>query len=355
MRGVGLLAAFAAVLGGAPAFAAASFGDKAFVDAAGNLMTVDRLRARCPEANAPPLSNDLAAWERKARIPELRRTLAAVRQHPQEARSYAALDESLGKLLGGLAGRECDALRRWLALPQAQAAWTGEPPAAPRTAAAIPAPAGARPAAKGDIQGYGLITQYGLGYGGMVTFNFEPVVLYRSGDMLKDLKGLANPAGATADRAANPKRWTRWRLAGGVYEYAQTDGKWGKIYNNKVWATPPLANLSGRYVTTGGGGNTAMGGTDAVFVQTTYEFLPGGRLVRDGFASATSSFEGGGARSSTVTGARQGARAGRYTVDGLFMNIAYDDGGRDRVTFMTHPSDPDIIWINGADYIRKGR
>jgi hypothetical protein len=365
MRVLGIVAALAVVVCASPAVAAASFSDKAFVNAAGSLMMVDRLRARCPAAAQPPMSAELAAWERDARVPDLRRAVAAARRDPEGDKLYTALDSALGKLLEPMAGQECQGLQRWLATPQARATWSGDVPAAApappvraasaaRPPAVVPASAQATPAPR-DIQGYGLILQYGLGYGGMVTSSFEPVVLFRSGDMLKDLKGLNTPGGASADRQANPKRWTRWRLAGGVYQWAQSNGEWGKIYNNKVWTSAPVTNLSGRYVATGGGGNTAMGGTDAVFVQTAFEFLPGGRVVRDGFASASSSVEGGGSRTSTVTGARQGPRTGRYSVDGVFMTIAYDDGSRERVTFMSYPTDPDIVWINGSDYVRKGR
>ena len=96
-----------------------------------------------------------------------------------------------------------------------------------------------------------------------------------------------------------------------------------------------------------------LGGNDALFTQSAFEFRPGGQVLRQGLAGARSVVEMGGTRTSAVAGARQGPRPGRYTMDGLFMTIAYEDGVRERVMLMTHPGDPDIIWINGEDYIRR--
>ena len=189
-----------------------------------------------------------------------------------------------------------------------------------------------------------------MGYGGMITVKFEPAVLFQNGEILTDLDGLADPA---RDRRANPAHWSRWRQTGGVYEYATESGKWNKVLNNQVWRSTPVTSLSGRFTHVGGGGNLAMGGTDAVFTQRTFDFLPGGRVARDALASASSSVEGGGSKTSTTTASRSGQRVGRYTVQGLTLQIAYDDGSRESHTFMTYPRDPGIIWIDGAAYTRK--
>jgi hypothetical protein len=227
-------------------------------------------------------------------------------------------------------------------------------PLAPAPAAPIPTTEGRRATTPaGEIQGYGLIQAYGMGYGGMITVRFKPVVLFRSGDLLLDIAGLANSAGPAADRRASPKHWSRWRQAGGVYQYAKSDGSWGGVHDNQVWTSPPTAKLGGVYESTGGTGSIATSGSDAVFVRSSFEFRPGGRVVRQGFAGSSTAVEAGGSRTSTVTGARQGPRAGRYSVEGMFLTIAYDDGGRERATFMTHPSDPNIVWVNGVDYVRR--
>jgi hypothetical protein len=183
----------------------------------------------------------------------------------------------------------------------------------------------------------------------MVTVIYKPVVLFTSGDILLDVKSLAEPGGIAADKAANPEHWSTWRKSGGKYEYVGGSGTWRPILNNQVWTQPPsAAGLQGRFVAAGGTGNVAMGGTSAVFTQTTFRFLPGGRLVREGLASSTSEASG----ASTVTGSK-GERAGRYTIDGLTLTIAYDDGSSDSAILMTHPKDKDIIWINGIAYTRE--
>jgi len=346
----------------------ADFKDERFADAVGSLVVTDTLRAQCPSAGAAPLAPRLADWERENRIADLRAAIANARKAPGGEDQYRKLQSSTAMLAPAVFGRGCEGLDKWLSRPEAKlagsfdggarpapaAAPTGRPaPAAVSTAVSSPAaPAPAAPAITGDVLGYGLIQTYGSGYGGMVTVKFTPVVLFRSGEILTDMKGMTAPGGLAADRRANPGRWSKWRQQGGVYQYQNRSGEWRPVNGNKVWTTPPNANLSGKYVSTGGGGNLSVGGSDAVFVERSYTFQPGGRVTLGGFSSASSSFEGGGSRSSTVTNARRPAKTGRYTVSGLTMTIAYDDGGSDQVLLMTYPTDPDIIWINGEAYTK---
>ena len=369
MRTYRLAALVAAACGLAgPAFGQAlSLQDRGFAEAVGYMLLVDHLRARCDAADRPPLSDQLRAWDTANRTPALRRATATARQDPQGEANYRQLEDALTKTLAPLDAQACVALQSWLNSPKASLATT-QPQvlaalAGPARAAPAPAPtaraaqASARPAnattpaaSAGALHGYGLIQTYGMGYGGMITVKFQPAVLFQNGEILTDLDGLADPAG---DRRANPAHWSRWRQTGGVYEYATQSGKWNKVLNNQVWRSAPVTSLSGRFTHTGGGGNLAVGGTDAVFTQRSFDFLPGGRVARDALASASSSVEGGGSKTSTTTASRSGQRVGRYTVQGLTLQIAFDDGSRESHTFMTYPRDPGIIWIDGAAYTRK--
>jgi hypothetical protein len=349
---LGLLAGWMALAAGS-AGAAPSFSDTALANAVGRILMTDLLRERCPSAGQGQLAAGVADWERRNRAAEVRRAVEVARRDPQEDAQYLKARAGMEQALSAVKGQECEGLKQWIASPQSDIAWR----ATTTTTSPRPAPAPANrpqlPATPANIQGYALIQTYGLGYGGMMVVRFEPVVLFRSGDLLMDLKGLAAPGGVAAYRRSNPENWSRWRLAGGTYEYAKKDGSWGKISGNKVWSSPPTGRLAGAYVRTTGAGNLAMGGTSAVFAQTAYEFRPGGRVLRRGFSSASTSVEGGGSRTSTVTGANAGPKTGRYTVSGVMMTIAYDDGETERATLMTHPTDPDIIWLDGYEYIRE--
>jgi len=226
------------------------------------------------------------------------------------------------------------------------------PPGAAR-ATPLENPAAGRPASHDDIQGYSLIQRYGTGFGGMITVRLVPVVLFKSGDLLTDLAGLSSAGGSSADRAAHPERWSRWRQSGGAYQYLKRDGSWGPIYQNKVWTSVPSAALTGRFTRTGGTGNLALGGSDAVITQSSFDFRPGGTLVREGFAGAGASVEGAGATTRVTTSGRTTPRTARYVVNGLEMTISYAEGGSERLTLMAHPTDPKILWIDGLEYIRR--
>jgi hypothetical protein len=324
LRNCAALAVFCVALP-VDAWAAADFSDRQFVTAVGQMVATDSLAERCPEArkSGTAVASALKDWERRNAIPALRQAVTAAQADDTCRRTFQTLKVSM---------------------------WS--------QAAAVPASSSAAAAPRETsvpkgVLGYGLIQSSGLGYGGMVAVIYKPVVLFTSGDILLEVKGLADPGGIAADRAANPARWSTWRKTGGKYEYAGKSGTWRPILNNQVWTEPPSTSaLQGRFVATGGTGNTAMGGTSAVFAQTTYRFLPGGRLIREGFASSSSEASGGGSTTSVVMGSK-GERAGRYTIDGLTLKVTFDDGRQDSAILMTHPTDKDIIWINGIAYTRE--
>jgi len=326
------------------------FTDKAFVTAAAQVATVDVLASHCPDAAKPGTSirDALQAWEARNRAGALRQMTMAT----DEGRTgYQAVREKLEERMAPVLGQACEALSQWLAAPAAEidagyrARLANDTQATPPKSAP-PAKAGAPVQ---GITGYGLIQSYGMGYGGMMVVRYDPAVLFASGDILLDVTGLADPDGVAADKAAHPEHWSKWRKTGNTYEYASRSGKWNGLVNNQVWTTPPsAAGLTGRFTATGGGGNTALGGTSAIFTQTSYTFQPGGRITREGLASATSEASS----ASTVAGSRRN-RSGRFTIDGLTLTITYDDGRKDTAILMTHPTDANIIWIDGVAYTRE--
>jgi len=318
--------------------------DRQVLEAIGTLIAVDHLRAHCASAAQPPLADRVRTWD-AAGGARLRSAIAATRQDPKADALYRDMERRMGAALAPHDAQACVLLASSLGTPPAPPGLSGatsRPPAQEKAGAAPPA--ASRP---GDrIAAFGMLLNYGMGYGGMIVASYDPIVLFADGSILTEIKGLADPA---ADRRANPAHWSRWRQTGGRYEYLTRGGKWDAIPAEQVWTSPPNASrLTGRFTHIGGGGNVALGGTSAVFAQTSYTFLPGGRLTREGVASASS--EAGETR--TVTGSRSGARSGRYSIRGFTIDVQYGDGQREQMVLMTHPRDPNIIWLDGTSYTR---
>ena len=314
------------------------------LEAIGTLIAVDHLRAHCASAGRPPLADQVRAWD-AAGGAKLRAAIEATRQDPKADALYRDMERRMGAALAPHDTQACVLLASSLGTPPAPPGLSGATsPAAAQEKAGQPPSAG--PRSGNRIAAFGMLLNYGMGYGGMIVASYDPVVLFADGSILTDVTGLADQA---ADKRANPSHWSRWRQAGGRYEFLTRGGEWHAIPAEQVWTSPPNASrLIGRFTHVGGGGNLALGGTSAVFAQTSYIFQPGGRLTREGMASASA--EAGETR--TVTGSRSGARGGRYSVNGFTIDVHYDDGQREQMVLMTHPRDPNIIWLDGTSYTR---
>jgi hypothetical protein len=199
------------------------------------------------------------------------------------------------------------------------------------------------------IQTVGFYTKTGTGYGGMLTFYPTPVVLFRNGDALKDAEGLNNPGGIAAHRSANPDDWTKWRRNGAAIELMK-DGAWDKItYTKTMDRLPNGYTLQGSYRSTGGGGNLAMGGGDAVVAWSNMSFDRQGGFSSGGGAGATSSSASG----SVVTSGQSANEYGRYSINGYTLTLNYADGRVERRMIVTEAADPSVIWLDGTGYTRR--
>lgn len=237
----------------------------------------------------------------------------------------------------------------------------------PLPASSIPLPAAtpaAKPAAKPastpgsaadmtrvakDIEGFAFDSCTRIGYGGMVMFTPCPVVLFRDGSALTDVEGLSDPQGIAANRAAQPKHWTQWRRAGERIQLMKADG-WKNITYTSVYSTlPKNFRLDGRFSSTSGGGNTALGGGQAVIAWSDYLFRPDGSVRRDGGAGASSNDSG----VSVTTSSKAAGKSGRYHIEGLILVIEYDDGSSERRVIIADPKDAGTgtMWLDGEGYV----
>jgi hypothetical protein len=129
-------------------------------------------------------------------------------------------------------------------------------------------------------------------------------------------------------------------------------GAWTNLPFSAVYRRVPAGfSLSGRYQRTSGVGNIAMGGTDAVTAWQTYDFFPGGRVIKGGGAGAQAT----GGDFSTISRSVAPNRRGRYAIDGLTLVLTYDDGSTESAIIVTDPEDPKVVWLNGRDFIRSRR
>ncbi len=196
------------------------------------------------------------------------------------------------------------------------------------------------------IDSFGFTTRMTMGVGGFLTQDIYPVVLFRNGEALKDVKGLTYSGGLSAHRSSNPDDWTRWRRSGGRVELQTSEGWKPLPFSQTYQSLPNQFRLEGTYRSLSGTGNVAISGSSSVAAWRTYTFSSDGRVVRDGGAGASS---GGTVTSSTAPNQR-----GRYQIDGLILRIRYDDGTTEERMLITNPKDPkSAIWLDGYGYSRR--
>lgn len=375
--------------GGAPALQGAYADTPApsqdLMKAAVVVLTYDALAAECRRAGAP--SADVAArtgeWERTNRVDRVRVRLPELMVDPARRAQLERASRSIVDVVHSKGADPCLASGALVRTPEAQfgalvpelAAENAAPDrgATGRDGANAPVPsnrtagggAGSRTASSpatpaapsriadttlAQIEGFAFDTRPAMGFGGFITIEVYPVVVFRDGWLLTDVTALGHPGGLQASRRDRADDWTHWRRVGGELQ-RQGEKGWEKLEFQKVYARLPANfRLEGTFRRLGGGGNLAVGGTDAVAVWSEYTFTSDGRVQRGGGAGARS--EAGDV--STVTRGAAPSRSGRYRVDGLRLRIDYDDGTSEAPVLVADPSDPKgAIWLDGEGYVQR--
>jgi hypothetical protein len=172
-----------------------------------------------------------------------------------------------------------------------------------------------------SIETVGFYSKIGYGYGGMLTFDPTPIVLFKSGEALYEMAALKFAGGLAAHKAAHPKAWTTWRRSGKAIEVVGSKG-WQKIaYAATMDRLPPGYRLVGDYQRMGGGGS-----------------------------GSSSTEESADSRTSVVTSGRAPNRYGEYVIDGYTLTLNYADGHSERRMIVTNITDPGVIWLDGSGY-----
>lgn len=336
--------------------------------AAVTLRTFDHFAGACTRGPGfdPAASRAVAAWVTAQRVAQVRARVDEVERNPRQKQVIASAVESLAERLREQSLGDCAVAVSITRTSEAQFLTSapdlaGAPaggdsaapaaPARPPSGNAAAAPSIVTPELLAAIDSIGFDTRAGFGAGGVVSPEVVPIVLFRNGDVLTDVRGLTAPGGLAAHKAARPGAWTRWQRAGGELRIARANGFAALPFQVTYAALPAGFRLHGTYRRSGGAGTIGVGGTSSVTVWDQYRFTPEGVVERGGGAGASS--ESG--DTATVTRAAAAARRGTYRIDGLVLHITYDDGATAQHILITDPDDPAAaIWIDGHGYARRG-
>lgn len=331
---------------------------QAWLRAAMVIKTFDHFAAACRAARGfhAAESRQVADWEAAQQLPALRQQLAA---HPLPARQAQVLDAALARLVATpqlQAAHPCAAAVATTRAPESQIAQAlaelATAPAAPATAPAT-APAPDTAPLLAEIDSFGFDTRPKMGLGGFIALDIYPVVLFKDGTALTAVKRLADGGSAATLQQHHAADFTRWRRHGGELQLRDDKGGWKALPFQTTYARLPAGlRLDGLYRATAGGGNLAVGGSQAVTAWDEFRFTPDGQVLRGGGAGAQATAGG----TSVVSGGRRAARSGSYRIDGLTLHIRYADGGSARHILIADPQDTRrTLWIDGEGYVRRER
>lgn len=226
------------------------------------------------------------------------------------------------------------------------------------------APAAAAPAAHGDnwsrVEGVYFKSYTGVGVGGMVTVEYEPVVFFRDGSYYEVEGPALEDVDLSARRAAKPSAWGTWKRTGAAYVLTDSKGRASdeKLQDGSFFkafaAEDGGGTLRRGYKRVSGGGNAALGGEMSIMVENRYAFAPDGSYSRAGSSGAI----GSGAQSGVSMAAGGSNRGGgRYSIKRHTITMTGADGKTERQFFAFGSQgqvpriDDDMIFIGDRAFV----
>ncbi|KMO41308.1 hypothetical protein VQ02_06030 [Methylobacterium variabile] len=236
---------------------------------------------------------------------------------------------------------------------------------APPSVAAVAPPAAAEPLAEPrhaanweQVEGVYFRSTTGVGVGGMVVIEFEPLILFRDGSFYEIDDAALEDVDLAAERAAKPRRFGRWTRSGDAYVLTGTGGKPDeyRLQEGSFFKAYPAESgertIARSYRRMSGGGNSAMGGDVMIAVSSRYDFRSDGTYGRGGSVGATNSGATTGVGS--AVGRRRAPEGGRYSLDRHTLTLTGADG-RSRRLFFAYGSeksppqlDREMAFIGGS-------
>jgi len=179
-----------------------------------------------------------------------------------------------------------------------------------------------------------LVQEFGMGSGGMMSLQFNPLLLFRDGSARRDPTAPPQDVDLKRSQAAEPDAWGRWQAAGKLLQVQWPTGRTDKY--DHWWPMRPAREgqaLSGRFDHTSGGGG---------FIDSeTFVFGADGRFEAGRVA--------GGSSGGTEVRSRR-ARTGRYRLGGHALELAFDDGQPLRLFFGFFPDSDRSICLGPRSY-----
>lgn len=190
---------------------------------------------------------------------------------------------------------------------------------------------------RGGVAGVVLAQGYGTGFGGTITAEWRPAVLYGDGTYTTDT--------ATA-LSSEPVVEGRWSGGDGDGWRLEPDDGAEPVDVPAALAARPADDgmtLDGSYRATGGVGAVGTG-VPVVAAWNEVVFSPDGTLV---------AANGGGADAGDVAAGGSTTVAGRYRLDGWTATVEYDGGGTETVLFYLFPDSDDAVGFAGLTLSRR--
>lgn len=221
---------------------------------------------------------------------------------------------------------------------------------APATQAAAP-PAGAGPvnvAAQdtpathsgnwAQVEGVYFKSYTGFGVGGMVTSDFEPLVLFKDGTYYEIEGDALEDVDLAASRRARPVKWGRWAKSATGYTLTNHKGRSSqtKLQGGSFFKAFPAeaagSRLAAKYSRVSGGGNSALGGEMTIAAVNDLSFAADGRYMRASSAGAIGSGNMSGVATSAYS-RKQPAGVGQYRISRHTITLTEPDGRTRRQFF----------------------
>jgi hypothetical protein len=366
MRYFSMRFAMALLLAGTAHAQPLDMSNEAFRRAAVTLVLVDHAADVCQQKQGftPDDRLKTAAWQNAHSVDKIRTRLNELLADAQFKQSVDRIKVSASAKFRGTVDA-CKFFRAALRSPEAQFARSApdvvasldrpdaRAPAKPKTSAAKEPPSAAgKPSGKANstaailaqVDSIGFDFRAIAGYGGVVMDTY-PVVLFRNGDLLMDVTGLAAAGGLEAHKRSQPDEWEKWRRSGGKLQRKSSDGWRDLGYQVSYPKLPDGFKLNGRFHSSSGVGT----GAESVIAWRQYRFLANGQVEREAGVGSTSEV----ANSTTVSKTVAPNRRGTYRVEGLSLRIAYDDGSNESYILVTDPKNPRAIWLDGVGYTQS--
>ena len=235
------------------------------------------------------------------------------------------------------------------------------PPAAGNAGAALPGAAHADNWAQ--VEGVYFKAYTSFGVGGMVTVDYEPLVLFRDGSYYEIEGDALEDVDLAASRHAKPIKWGRWaRAADGGFTLTDSRGRASqtRLQGGSFFKAFPAEasgnRLAAKYSRVSGGGNSALGGELTIAAKRDLTFAADGRYMSAGSAGAIGSGDISGVGTATYSRRPPGG-VGRYRIERYTITLTEPNGQARRqfFAFGSHHTpaqlDTDMIFVGDRVFV----